>query len=763
MDGRGPIRQRSPSCPRTGDVPVSLRHALAPHDPDHRSLQKAGRTALVMSAVFLFGRYVVGNDQFAVIGGFTGAALLGIADFSGARRERMRACVTTLLAGAALLALGTAVSTSTAAATITMFFVTFVVGYTAVFSGYFAAASNAVIVFYVVATGVTGPVSTIPAREAGLAVGGALSVLAAGWLWPSKVVAQSRQSLADVYRQLARTTSRLSAREADPKETVSLLSAAVLEAERSIARSAWRPDGLAAPQKARMYLLQGAHRAVGVIASIERLPHDPDGPMHAEAVHLEEALSRSLEACAACLSGGPLPEPDEAEAATARFAEVSRVGFAEQAAAGVEREKLQDVAAETFLLHQLGWGVVLAILHCRAMFNAPIESVGEAQQSWLVSVLFDGPSIRKWIRRARRNLTPRSVHLQNSLRLAVGLAVARLSVGVFDLKHGFWVGFATLVVLKTSAAGTRSSAVQAAAGTAVGFGISTLFIATFGVHDVAYAIVLPIVVFAAFYLPGAVSFVAGQAFFTMVIVVLFNLIKPAGWSVGLLRVEDVLLGAGIGLVIGMAMWPRGASLELRGVVAELFVVASAFARATVLGLVGADPLPGSDEDASGGDFPARIYVAASDVEDVFSQYLGEPHQSDAPVMIWAYVVGAAHRLWFGAAVARFVPSIAPECAASAMASEAVRESTGVADVDYRQVAASLVDASLPSIVPIPPIEVPADSLSVEETLTLMEVETWLGELAGSLEVLALKLGELPRRMRSGADATAAPTPTSISA
>jgi hypothetical protein len=51
----------------------------------------------------------------------------------------------------------------------------------------------------------------------------------------------------------------------------------------------------------------------------------------------------------------------------------------------------------------------------------------------------------------------------------------------------------------------------------------------------------------------------GQAAFTVTIVVLFNLLAPAGWTVGLLRVEDVALGCAVSLVVGVLAWPRGAS------------------------------------------------------------------------------------------------------------------------------------------------------------------------------------------------------------
>jgi len=713
---------------------MNLQAWRHPHDPGHRAVRRASRTALVMTASFLFGRYVLDNSQFAVMATFTGAALLGIADFSGERRERIRASICTLSAGAGLLALGTAVSSNTAAATVTMFVVTLVVGYSAVFSGYFAAASNAVIVFYVVATGITGPPSSIPAREAGLAVGGALSVLAAGWLWPSRAAAETRRSLADVYRLLARVVGDLSSgrRAEDPEEVDRQLGSAILETEQAIARSAWRPDGLAGPHKARMYLLQGARRMSELIAGLERLPRDRRGGAHDDAVRLEQTLSRLLQECAAGILRGPLPDPTAAETATTRFAEQARVEFVRRAKSGARGEELQDAAAATFLLHQLGWGVSLAALHCRAMSNAPIGSAGDAARSWLVNVLFDGPSVRKWIRRARRNLTPRSVHFQNSIRLATGLALARLAVGVLDLKHGFWVGFATLVVLKTSAAGTRSTAVQAAFGTTIGFGLSSLLISTFGVHAAVYAIVLPVVIFAAFYLPGTVSFVAGQAFFTMVIVVLFNLVKPAGWTVGLLRLEDVLVGAAIGLVIGMAIWPRGAGMELRRVVARLFVQAAAFVRATAFTVIAPPPSP-PEASAVSSPFPVALGLAALDVEDVFSQYLSEPHQSDAPVMDWASLVGAAHRLWFGAAVAALIPPIAPDCTPSQADLRTVSQNVDALEDDYQRVACCLLEGAPLDLVPVPPFEITREGMAAEDILTFMEVGSWLAQLSSGLE------------------------------
>ena len=81
-------------------------------------------------------------------------------------------------------------------------------------------------------------------------------------------------------------------------------------------------------------------------------------------------------------------------------------------------------------------------------------------------------------------------------------------------------------------------------------------------------VVLPIVALIAGFAPEAVSFVAGQAAFTVMVVILFNIIQPVGWSVGLVRVEDVALGCLAGLLSGILLWPHGATAAINRALAE---------------------------------------------------------------------------------------------------------------------------------------------------------------------------------------------------
>src|SRR5262249_54572881 len=47
--------------------------------------------------------------------------------------------------------------------------------------------------------------------------------------------------------------------------------------------------------------------------------------------------------------------------------------------------------------------------------------------------------------------------------------------------------------------------------------------------------------------------------FTIMVIILFNILVPAGWKVGLVRVEDVVLGCLVSVVVGLLFWPRGAT------------------------------------------------------------------------------------------------------------------------------------------------------------------------------------------------------------
>jgi uncharacterized membrane protein YccC len=169
-----------------------------------------------------------------------------------------------------------------------------------------------------------------------------------------------------------------------------------------------------------------------------------------------------------------------------------------------------------------------------------------------------------------RHASVRSVWFLNSLRGSLALAAAVLVADQTGVQHGVWVMLGTLSVLRTNAASTGSTALRALGGTVIGFAAGARLLLGLGTSTPVLWAALPIAIAVAAYAPGALPFAVGQAAFTVAVVVLFNVLQPVGWKVGLLRVQDVAMGCAVSLVVGALFWPRGASSVVGDDLADAF-------------------------------------------------------------------------------------------------------------------------------------------------------------------------------------------------
>jgi uncharacterized membrane protein YccC len=118
--------------------------------------------------------------------------------------------------------------------------------------------------------------------------------------------------------------------------------------------------------------------------------------------------------------------------------------------------------------------------------------------------------------------------------------------------------------------------------------------------------------------------------------VLFNLIQPIGWEVGLVRIEDVAIGFAISLGVGLLFWPRGAAALLRDNLAAAYGRSADYVAAATRQLIG-----GGDLDRSAGAAEAAA-AAVHRLDDAFRQYLAERSARRANVeSVGALVAGAA--------------------------------------------------------------------------------------------------------------------------
>jgi uncharacterized membrane protein YccC len=109
-----------------------------------------------------------------------------------------------------------------------------------------------------------------------------------------------------------------------------------------------------------------------------------------------------------------------------------------------------------------------------------------------------------------------------------------------------------------------------------GFAVGAALMLAIGADHSTLWVILPIAVLVAAYTPGTAPFAFGQAAFTVTVIVLFNLLAPAGWRVGLVRIQDVIIGCAVSLVVGVLLWPRGASAVVGDDLADAFRSGAAY-------------------------------------------------------------------------------------------------------------------------------------------------------------------------------------------
>jgi hypothetical protein len=173
------------------------------------------------------------------------------------------------------------------------------------------------------------------------------------------------------------------------------------------------------------------------------------------------------------------------------------------------------------------------------------------------------------------------------------------------------------------------------AGTALGVAIGGAVLLGVGTDHRVLWVLLPITILVAGIAPTAISFAAGQAAFTVVIVVLFTIIAPKGLQLGLVRIEDVALGCGVSVVVGALFWPRGAAVALGTALDDAYGAASDRVRGIVHTLTGR-PLPAEKD---------RALAARQRLDDAFRQFLAEPGAARrVPLEHVAALAGAATRL-----------------------------------------------------------------------------------------------------------------------
>ena len=545
---------------------------------------RAVRATIVVPCLFVLTFKVIGNAQMTLFAVFGGFATLIVTSFGGSRRDKATAHLGLALAGSAAITIGTLASGSAWLAILVTLPVAFAVYFAGSAGPNAAAGVTGCLFAWVLPIASTGGADVLLSRLEGWWLASAAGTLA--------VLVLSPRSAGDRLRAQAAKLARMLADELDAEVngtstdgSVGATLAAGRELMNEFVATPYRPIGLATADEGLASLIHildwctslvldasDGHVEISVAPAADRelLTLSADGLREVAAVLSGQQASldvqRVWEGRVASAQNLHLPASDPASAIQrADYAyHAQAVGIAVSAAMGEALIAARLATPAQVAIQRRRWLSHLPELRQSA---PPDGRFGAAQATWagVASSTLGGVSTHASLR---------SVWFRNSVRGAVALAAAVAVAKLTDVQHAFWVVLGTLSVLRTSASATGATAMRGLIGQFLGFAVGAALLVGIGTSPAALWLAFPLAVLVAAYTPGTAPFAAGQAAFTVTIVVLYNILAPAGWRVGLLRLEDVAIGCAVSLVVGYLFWPRGVSSVVGDNLADCFRIGS---------------------------------------------------------------------------------------------------------------------------------------------------------------------------------------------
>ncbi|HEU5427163.1 MAG TPA: FUSC family protein [Actinocrinis sp.] len=643
---------------------------LTTHDRGLLALRRAGRAAIAMPILFAFCAKVLHNGDIATYAAFGSFAMLMLVDFGGSIRDRLRAQLTLAVASAVLVALGTLASREEWLAAVAMTVVGFGALFVGVVSSVLAGATTALLLSFILPVSLASKPGVIPDRLAGWGIATAAALLAVSLLWPAPASDPLRGRAAAACRAIA---TRLHLAVSLHKSGVDVASApeyraavtasatAMADLNRVFLATPNRPTGLSTSARAVVRLVDELSWLSAILAQSRSLncniPNPAACKVKSAAASVLEQGADLLDEPGASLDGlhdaltalrealtelerdaiGQLPMQstafDDATISAAELRHAESVMLDERVSEVIDALDPSFRAQEiSFVASLIGRNIDLA---ARAERRPWVDRLLGRQPEGLPGTFTAAQE------RAAAHVERHSVWLHNSVRGAVGLGLAVLVANLTGVQHSFWVVLGTLSVLRSSALNTGLNAFRAVLGTTAGFVIGALLLIPIGHSTGLLWFLLPPAIVLAGIAPAAISFAAGQAGFTLVLVILFNIIQPTGWRVGLLRVEDIAIGAGVSLAVGILFWPRGAAAALSKALSEAYADSARYLAAAVeygmlrFDIAGTNSTGGSASVDAASLVPTqqaiRAAAAARRMDDTFREYLVERGAKTVPL------------------------------------------------------------------------------------------------------------------------------------
>jgi len=643
-------------------------------DPGLVAVKRAGRVSVATCIGFYFSLYVVGETQMAFYASFGCIALGALSEVTGEPRQRTKTYLAALAAGIVLVTIGTMLAFNTWAAATGMLVVGFAVAYAGAGGPRVLGAATGLELLYILPSFPPYAPESLGWRLIGLVLAVALLAIADRLLWPPPIPMPFPHRLAvaiqDIRNRLAGLVQPDGTRP-PPAEADSW----AINLRLSSIPTQQRPTGPGRRDRAAMdaaTLLRGLEARVVALTQLTDAQH-PATISRPSATLLDvtvDSLGQSAETLAGSSGKGAGQEPDprSVDAALSRYLQQREaLAGSAQLDHDLSLQLRLAVIAEEIAIWTRDLAVATEIIAGGRIREPQAKSIAEPY--WYAT----RSTASLWYIRLRGHLTPRSVFFQNATRLALGLAAARLVAGLLDLSHGFWVLLATLTLMRTSVAATRAAVVPAFVGTVIGGLLMALVLGLAGANSKFYLIAFPISLIIGLAGGRIAGPIVGQASFTLMVALLFAQIAPVTWRLAEVRITDVVLGGLLGAVIGLLVWPRGATGEMRRIAKASLDTAANDLESTVRLLIHLEMASADDKD-SAGVATHSLMLAASTLAQYRSELRSTPDSVD-----WLGVLALANQVVRGGQALRRAHDRAGPLPWAAVADELDNLGQGTAD------------------------------------------------------------------------------------
>lgn len=227
---------------------------------------------------------------------------------------------------------------------------------------------------------------------------------------------------------------------------------------------------------------------------------------------------------------------------------------------------------------------------------------------------------------ARRLRSPGARQWHHAVRYAVAVAVAGALALWTPLQHSYWVPLTVLIVLAPTANATLAKGVQRTVGTLVGVTVGVVVAGVAPAGPVSHYVVLGVLAgLIGVLMP--VNYGVAVIFITSTVVILLSWPATNVGSVATARLVDTLVGAAIGLAVGVLVWPRHPRDDLGPSVAGALRATARYADAAIRPLPGAVDVPRTRRTAT-----SAVNTASAIVAEAAADWSRPPPTADARLL-----------------------------------------------------------------------------------------------------------------------------------